>query len=100
MQPIKEEYLLSGNLEPTNEPYAIAKIAGLKMCEYYRDQYGCNFISAMPTNLYGPNDNFDLKTSHVFAALIRKLREGKLKTYQKLNCGFGISQNESFYMMI
>ena len=63
LQPIKEEYLLSGNLETTNDFYAIAKIAGLKMCEYYRDQYGCNFISAMPTNVYGPNDNFDLKTS-------------------------------------
>ncbi len=71
-QPIKEEYLFTGPLEPTNEPYAIAKIAGIKMCEAYRAQYGCNFISVMPTNLYGPNDNYDLETSHVLAALIRK----------------------------
>ncbi len=71
-QPLKEEYLLTGLLEPTNEPYAIAKIAGIKMCEAYRDQYGCNFISVMPTNLYGPNDNFDLQKSHVLPALIRK----------------------------
>lgn len=72
-QPIKEEYLLTGILEPTNEPYAIAKIAGLKMCEAYRSQYGCNFISAMPTNLYGPNDNYDLQNSHVLPALLRKM---------------------------
>ena len=72
-QPIKEHYLLTGPLEPTNEPYAIAKIAGIKMCQAYRAQYGCNFISVMPTNLYGPNDNYDLETSHVLAALIRKL---------------------------
>jgi GDP-L-fucose synthase len=71
-QPIKEEYLLTGPLEPTNEPYAIAKIAGLKMCQAYRAQYGDRFISAMPTNLYGPNDNYDLKNSHVLPALIRK----------------------------
>lgn len=71
-QPLKEEYLLTGLLEPTNEPYAIAKIAGIKMCEAYRDQYGCNFVSVMPTNLYGPNDNFDLNKSHVLPALIRK----------------------------
>ncbi|MBT8196414.1 MAG: GDP-L-fucose synthase [Bacteroidia bacterium] len=76
-QPIKEEYLLSGYLEPTNEPYAIAKIAGLKMCEAYRDQYDDDFISAMPTNLYGPNDNYDLKNSHVLPALIRKFAEAK-----------------------
>jgi GDP-L-fucose synthase len=76
-QPLKEEYLLTGILEPTNEPYAIAKIAGIKMCEAYRDQYGCNFISAMPTNLYGPNDNYDLKNSHVLPALIRKFHEAK-----------------------
>lgn len=74
-QPIKEEYLLTGSLEPTNEPYAIAKITGLKMCEAYRDQYGCNFISVMPTNLYGPNDNYDLNNSHVLPALIRKFFE-------------------------
>jgi len=77
-QPLKEEYLLTGLLEETNEPYAIAKIAGIKMCEAYRDQYGCNFISVMPTNLYGPNDNFDLKNSHVLPALIRKMHEAKI----------------------
>lgn len=76
-QPIKEEYLLTGALEPTNEPYAIAKIAGLKLCEAYRDQHGCNFISVMPTNLYGPNDNYDLENSHVLPALIRKFHEAK-----------------------
>jgi GDP-L-fucose synthase len=76
-QPLKEEYLLSGLLEPTNEPYAIAKIAGIKMCESYRRQYGCNFIAAMPTNLYGPNDNYDLNNSHVLPALIRKMHEAK-----------------------
>ena len=71
-QPLKEEYLLQGYLEQTNEPYAIAKISGIKLCEAYRDQYGCNFISAMPTNLYGPNDNYDLQNSHVLPALLRK----------------------------
>lgn len=76
-QPLTEEALLSGFLEPTNEPYAIAKIAGIKLCESYRDQYGCNFISAMPTNLYGPNDNYDLKSSHVLPALIRKFYTAK-----------------------
>jgi len=76
-QPLKEEYLLTGLLEPTNEPYAIAKIAGIKMCEAYRYQHGCNFISAMPTNLYGPNDNYDLKNSHVLPALLRKFHEAK-----------------------
>lgn len=74
-QPLKEEYLLSGFLEETNEPYAIAKIAGIKLCESYRRQYGCDFISAMPTNLYGPNDNYDLNNSHVIPALIRKFVE-------------------------
>ena len=78
-QPLKEEYLLSGFLEHTNEPYAIAKISGIKMCEAYRDQYGCNFISVMPTNLYGPNDNYDLNNSHVLPALIRKFHEAKIK---------------------
>ena len=77
-QPLKEEYLLSGYLEGTNEPYAIAKIAGIKLCESYRRQYGCNFISAMPTNLYGPNDNYDLEKSHVLPALIRKFHEAKI----------------------
>ena len=76
-QPLKEEYLLTGELEPTNEPYAIAKIAGIKMCESYNRQYGTKYISAMPTNLYGPNDNFDLKTSHVLPALLRKFHEAK-----------------------
>ncbi len=76
-QPLKEEYLLTGPLEPTNEPYAIAKIAGIKMCDAYRYQYGCNFISVMPTNLYGPNDNYDLKKSHVLPAFIRKFHEAK-----------------------
>ena len=76
-QPLKEEYLLTGELEPTNEPYAIAKIAGIKLCESYRDQYGCNFISAMPTNLYGPNDNYDLNNSHVLPALLRKFHIAK-----------------------
>ena len=78
-QPLKEEYLLTGLLEPTNEPYAIAKIAGIKMCEAYKNQYGCNFISVMPTNLYGPNDNYDLQNSHVLPALIRKFHEAKLQ---------------------
>ncbi|MFI5154416.1 MAG: GDP-L-fucose synthase family protein [Chitinophagales bacterium] len=78
-QPLKEEYLLTGELEPTNEPYAIAKIAGIKMCDAYRAQYGCNFISAMPTNLYGPNDNYDLNNSHVLPALIRKFHDAKLR---------------------
>ena len=78
IQPLKEEYLLTGLLEATNEPYAIAKIAGIKMCDAYRNQYGCNFISAMPTNLYGPNDNYDLNSSHVLPALIRKFHEAKL----------------------
>ena len=77
-QPIKEEYLLTGELEPTNEPYAVAKIAGIKLCQAYNDQYGTQFISAMPTNLYGPNDNYDLETSHVLPALIRKFHEAKL----------------------
>lgn len=76
-QPLKEEYLLSGYLEATNEPYAIAKIAGIKLCEAYRDQYGCNFISAMPTNMYGPNDNYHPENSHVLPALIRKFHEAK-----------------------
>lgn len=77
-QPLKEEYLLIGELEPTNEPYAIAKIAGIKMCDAYRSQYSCNFISAMPTNLYGPNDNYDLQNSHVLPAMLRKFHEAKL----------------------
>jgi len=79
-QPITEDELLTGSLEPTNEPYALAKISGLKMCDYYRKQYGCDFISAMPTNLYGPNDNYNLETSHVLPAIIRKLHLAKLLT--------------------
>lgn len=78
-QPLKEEYLLTGELESTNEPYAIAKIAGIKMCDAYRSQYGCNFISVMPTNLYGPNDNYDLNKSHVLPALIRKFHTAKVQ---------------------
>jgi GDP-L-fucose synthase len=78
-QPIKEEYLLTGPLEPTNEPYAVAKIAGIKMCQSFRRQYGFNAISVMPTNLYGPHDNFDLDTSHVLPALIRKFHEAKIQ---------------------
>lgn len=77
-QPLKEEYLLTGELESTNEPYAIAKIAGIKLCDAYRAQYDCNFISVMPTNLYGPNDNYDLNNSHVLPALIRKFHEAKI----------------------
>jgi len=77
-QPMKEEYLLTGELEPTNEPYAIAKITGIKMCQAYNSQYGTNYISLMPTNLYGPNDNFDLETSHVLPAMIRKFHEAKV----------------------
>jgi GDP-L-fucose synthase len=76
-QPMREEYLLSGPLEPTNESYAVAKIAGIKLCQAYRQQYGCDFISAMPTNLYGPNDNFDLESSHVLPALIRRFHEAR-----------------------
>ncbi|CAG0908725.1 unnamed protein product, partial [Cyprideis torosa] len=76
-QPLNESALLTGELEPTNEPYAIAKIAGIKLCDAYRDQYGCNFISVMPTNLYGPNDNYDLANSHVLPALLRKFHEAK-----------------------
>jgi GDP-L-fucose synthase len=85
-QPLQEESLLTGALEPTNEPYAIAKIAGIKMCEAYRDQYGDNFISVMPTNLYGPNDNYDLQTSHVLPALIRKFHEAKEENATSVEC--------------
>lgn len=80
-QPLKEEYLLTGSLEETNEPYAIAKIAGIKLCESYRRQYGCNFISVMPTNLYGPNDNYDAQNSHVLPALIRKFHIAKMQNH-------------------
>ena len=85
-QPLKEEYLLSGYLEPTNQPYAIAKIAGIKMCQGYKEQYGFNAISLMPTNLYGPNDNFDLQSSHVFPALIRKFHEAKESKDSYVEC--------------
>ena len=78
-QPIREDELLSGSLEPTNDGYASAKIAGIKMCEAYRRQHGCNFISAVPTNLYGPEDNFDLETAHVLPALIRRFHEAKIR---------------------
>jgi len=83
-QPIPESALLTGPLEPTNEPYAIAKIAGIKLCQAYAREYGANFISVMPTNLYGPNDNFDLETSHVLAALLRKAHEAKTRNEKKL----------------
>ena len=86
-QPMKEEHLLSGKLEPTNEPYAIAKIAGIKMCQSYNRQYGTQFISVMPTNLYGPGDNFALETSHVLSALIRKFHEAKVGSTNKLEVG-------------
>ena len=85
-QPMKEEYLLTGPLEPTNQWYAIAKIAGIKMCQAYRRQYGCHFISAMPTNLYGANDNYDLETSHVLPALIRKFHEAKIRNEKTVVC--------------
>ena len=85
-QPLKEEYLLTGPLEPTNEWYAIAKIAGIKICQAYRRQYGCDFISAMPTNLYGANDNYDLQSSHVLPALIRKFHEAKASAARSVTC--------------
>lgn len=84
-QPLKEEYLLTGLLEPTNEPYAIAKIAGIKMCDAYRSQYGCDFVSVMPTNLYGPNDNYDLQNSHVLPAMLRKFHEAKVNQVPAVN---------------
>jgi GDP-L-fucose synthase len=94
-QPLKEEYLLTGLLEPTNEPYAIAKIAGIKMCDAYRAQYGCNFVSVMPTNLYGPNDNYDLNNSHVLPALLRKFHEAKInKTPEVVIWGTGTPLRE------
>jgi GDP-L-fucose synthase len=97
-QPLKEEYLLTGPLEPTNEWYAIAKIAGIKMCHAYRKQYGCDFISAMPANMYGPNDNYDLKTSHVLPALIRKFHEARASGASKVTCwGTGKPLREFLY---
>jgi GDP-L-fucose synthase len=98
-QPIKEEYLLTGLLEQTNEPYAIAKIAGIKLCEAYRDQYGCNFISAMPTNLFGPGDNYDLEKSHVIPALLRKFHEAKEQKAEKVVIwGTGAPLREFMYV--
>jgi GDP-L-fucose synthase len=98
-QPMKEEYLLSGQLEPTNEPYAIAKIAAIKLCRYYNEQYGANFISVMPTNLYGPGDNYDLETSHVLPALIRKFHEAKIKKQKQVTLwGTGEPFREFLYV--
>ena len=98
-QPIKEEYLLTGELEQTNEPYAIAKIAGIKMCENYYRQYGCNFISAMPTNLYGPGDNFDLNNSHVIPALLRKFHEATINNSPSVEVwGTGTPKREFLYV--
>lgn len=97
-QPLKEEFLLSGPLEPTNEWYAIAKIAGIKLCQAYRRQHGCNFISAMPTNMYGPNDNYDLQSSHVLPALIRKFHEAKKNRAAAVTCwGTGAPKREFLY---
>jgi GDP-L-fucose synthase len=98
-QPLKEEYLLTDTLEFTNEPYAIAKIAGIKLCENYYRQYGCNYISAMPTNLYGPNDNFNLETSHVLPALIRKFHEAKVQNNNSVTIwGTGKPLREFMYV--
>ena len=97
-QPMKEEYLLTGILEPTNESYAIAKISGIKMCQAYNKQYGTNFISVMPTNLYGPGDNFDLETSHVLSALIRKFHEAKLSGQPVTVWGTGTPRREFLYV--
>jgi GDP-L-fucose synthase len=98
-QPMKEEHLLSGLLEPTNESYAIAKIAGIKLCQAYRRQYGCDFISAMPTNLYGPNDNFDLTSSHVLPALIRKFHDAKLASRDEVTIwGTGAPRREFLHV--
>jgi GDP-L-fucose synthase len=98
-QPLKEEYLLSGPLEPTNQWYAVAKIAGIKLCQAYRRQHGCDFISVMPTNLYGPNDNYDLQTSHVLPALIRKFHDAKQTGAASLTCwGTGTPLREFLYV--
>ncbi|KAG4069376.1 hypothetical protein HA402_012229 [Bradysia odoriphaga] len=94
-QPLKEEYLLTGPLEPTNEPYAIAKIAGIEMCDAYRTQYGSNFISVMPTNLYGPNDNYDLSNSHVLPAMLRKMHQAKVNNHSEVTIwGTGTPKRE------
>lgn len=98
-QPLREDSLLTGPLEPSNEAYALAKISGLRMCAFYRQQYGCDFISAMPTNLYGPHDNFDLKTSHVLPALIRKFHEAKREGSQEVTLwGSGTPLREFLYV--
>ncbi|MCW5798224.1 MAG: GDP-L-fucose synthase [Nitrospira sp.] len=97
-QPMKEEYLLTGPLEPTNEWYAVAKIAGIKMCQAYRRQYGCDFIAAMPTNLYGPNDNFDLQHSHVLAALIRRFHEAREQRTTPTLWGTGAPRREFLHV--
>jgi GDP-L-fucose synthase len=98
-QPLKEDYLLSGYLEQTNQPYAIAKIAGIEMCDAYRSQYGCNFISVMPTNLYGPNDNYHLEKSHVLPALLRKFIEGKNRKESTVNLwGTGLPKREFLHV--
>jgi GDP-L-fucose synthase len=98
-QPMKEAYLLTGPLEPTNEPYAVAKIAGIKLCQAYRRQYGSDFISAMPTNLYGPNDNFDLKSSHVLPALIRKFHDAKINGHEQVSVwGTGAPRREFLHV--
>lgn len=98
-QPLKEEYLLSGYLEPTNQPYAVAKIAGIELCDSYRAQYGCNFISAMPTNLYGPNDNYDLQKSHVLPAMLRKFITAKRNNAPSVELwGTGSPKREFLYV--
>jgi GDP-L-fucose synthase len=98
-QPMNEDSLLTGTLEPTNEPYAIAKIAGIKLCETYREQYDCNFISAMPTNLYGPNDNYDLQNSHVLPALLRKFHAAKEEGSDSVECwGSGSPKREFLHV--
>src|SRR6266404_7166894 len=98
-QPLKEDYLLTGPLEPTNEWYAVAKIAGIKLCQAYRRQYGCDFISVMPTNLYGPNDNYDLQSSHVLPAFIRKFHEAKMAGNKSVTCwGSGSPLREFLYV--
>jgi GDP-L-fucose synthase len=98
-QPLKEEYLLTNELEYTNEPYAIAKIAGIKLCENYRKQYGCNFISAMPTNLFGPNDNYDLNNSHVLPALLRKFHSAKIEKKESVEIwGSGSPRREFLHV--
>ena len=98
-QPMAEEHLLTGKLEETNEPYAVAKIAGIKLCEAYRKQYGCDFISAMPTNLYGPNDNFDLESSHVLPALIRKFHDAKVAQRNEVTVwGTGAARREFLHV--